>query len=375
MTLLDILPSLRHAARPRLDPALWPITTHTDDEGRLCVGGTALTEVADEFGTPAYVVDEDDFRHRARRHRKMVTDIEVVYAAKALLTTRVAGWAADEGLGVAVCTAGELATALAGGVDPARIVLHGAAKTPDELRNAVAAGVGRIVLGSLAEIAYLGGLAARRQRVLLRCDQDDPAEAVRRILHAPNLDLVGLQCDAEAAGQAIAAMADIRNHERVLLCELNLGEPGPDLGSLDDAVDAACAAERFPRPRVVIEPGWAISAQAGVSLYRVCGLETRPDGRTVVVVDGGSSEVPGCGATLANRHALGPTRMVTVAGRCGDELIRSVELPADVHPGDLLAVPSTGLAGRPAVVSVRHGRARGLVRRETTADLLARDMG
>lgn len=169
-------------------------------------------------------------------------------------------------------------------------------------------------------------------------------------------------------------MADIRNRERVLLCEVSLGEG--TLEEIDDQLDEACAAERFPRPRVVVEAGRAISAHAGVTLYRVCEVHTRPDGQPVVVVDGEiGAVVAGRGATLANRHALGPTRIVTVVGTNGGELIRDAELPADSHPGDLLAVPSSGVIGRPPVVSVRHGRASALLRRETTADLLARDMG
>lgn len=168
MTLLDILPSLGHAAPPRFDPAIWPVTAHPDEEGRLCVGGVPLGDVADEFGTPAYVVDEADFRCRARRYRRALRGVEVVYAGKSLLSTAVARWAREERLGVDVCSAGELATALAGGVDPARIVMHGNAKSPEELREAVRVGVGRIVLDSTIEIAYLAGLARRRQPVLIR---------------------------------------------------------------------------------------------------------------------------------------------------------------------------------------------------------------
>src|SRR5262249_1200956 len=149
MTLLDILPSIGHAApRRRFDPAIWPVTTHSDEEGRLCVGNVPLSDIADEFHTPTYVIDEADFRQRARRYRKALRGVEVVYAGKSLLTTAVARWAREEGLGVDVCSAGELAVALAGGVDPARIVMHGNAKTPEELREAARVGVGRIVLDS-----------------------------------------------------------------------------------------------------------------------------------------------------------------------------------------------------------------------------------
>lgn len=446
MTLLDILPSLGHTARPRFDPAIWPITARPDQEGRLCVGGVPLADIADEFHTPAYVIDETDFRHRARRYRRALRGVEVVYAGKSLLSIAVARWAHEEGLGIDVCSAGELAAALAGGVDPARIVMHGNAKSTDELRDAVRVGVGRVVLDSAIEIAYLAGLARRRQRVLIRVTPDidihghravttgisdqkfgftlhgDRADvAVQRVLAHPILDLVGLHChigsqvtDAALHGEAIrrmiAAMADIRAQHSVILTELNIGGghaipyfPGDralDLDELataiEDALDEACAAEHFPRPTIVVEPGRAISGRAGVTLYRVCSIKTQPGGRTFVSVDGGMSDNPrvslyGAQYTvmLANRPPHGLKQRVTVAGRhceSGDEIARDVELPADLHPGDLLAVACTGayhhsmasnynMVGRPALVAVKDGRARELVRRETVADLLARDCG
>src|SRR3982074_1388999 len=125
MTLFEILPSLQHAATPRIDRSIWPLTASVDEVGRLGVGGVPLTEVADEFRTPAYVLDEADFRHRIRRYPAALPEFEVVYAGKSLLTTAVAHWVAEEGLGIDVCSAGELAIALAGGIDPERIVMHG----------------------------------------------------------------------------------------------------------------------------------------------------------------------------------------------------------------------------------------------------------
>ncbi|OMC35284.1 diaminopimelate decarboxylase [Mycobacterium colombiense] len=446
MTLLDILPSLGQAASPRFDPAIWPITAHPDEEGRLCVGGVPLADIADEFHTPAYVIDETDFRQRARRYRKTLRGVEVVYAGKSLLSTAVARWAREEGLGLDVCSGGELAVALAGGVDPARIVMHGNAKSPEELREAVRVGVGRIVLDSGMEIAYLAGLAQRRQRVLIRVTPDidihghravttgvsdqkfgftlhgDRADvAAQRVLSHPILDLVGLHCHigsqvanpalyGEAIRRMIAAMADIRARHGVILTELNIGGghaipyvPGDrelNLKQLADvienALDEACAAEHFPRPQLVVEPGRAICGRAGVTLYRVCSIKTHPGGRTFVAVDGGMSDNPRVSlygaqytAVLANRHSLGLKHKVTVVGRhceAGDEIARDIELPADLHPGDLLAVACTGayhhsmasnynMVGRPALVAVKDGRARELVRRETVTDLLARDCG
>ena len=449
MTLLDMLPSIGKAAPRRFDPAIWPITACSDEEGRLCLGDVPLTDIADEFGTPTYVIDETDFRHRARRYRKVLRSaqgFEVVYAGKSLLTTAVARWAHEEGLGIDVCSPGELAIALAGGMDPARIIMHGNAKSPEELRDAVGVGVGRIVVDSNIEIAYLAGLARQRQKVLVRVtpdvdihghravttgisdqkfgftlDGDHAADAVDRVLAHPILDLIGLHChigsqvtDAALYGETIhrmiAAMADVRAKHGVILTELNIGGghgiaylPGDaslDLEQLaaviEDAVDEACAAEHFPRPVVVVEPGRGISGRAGVTLYRVRSVKTRPGGRTFISVDGGMSDNPRVAlygaqytVALANRHALGVKQVVTVAGRhceAGDEIARDIELPADVHPGDLLAVACTGsyhhsmasnynMVGRPPLVSVKDGRVRQLVRRETTADLLARDCG
>ncbi|MEE6179284.1 diaminopimelate decarboxylase [Mycobacterium sp. 050134] len=446
MTLLDFVPSLGRAVPRRFDPAIWPVTAQSDDEGRLCVGGVPLADIADEFGTPTYVLDETDFRRRARRYRKALRGVEVVYAGKSLLTTAVARWAREEGLGIDVCSGGELAVAVAAGVDPARIVMHGNAKSPEELRDAVRTGVGRIVLDSWIEIAYLAGAARRRQPVLVRVTPDvdvhghralttgvadqkfgfslaagHAADAAHRVLTHPALDLVGLHChlgsqvgDAAPYGEAIrrlvAAMADIRARHGVILTELNIGgghairyAPGDrelDLDELgrviEDALDEACAAEHFPRPTVVVEPGRAISGRAGVTLYRVCSLRTQPGDRTFVAVDGGMSDNPRvatCGSrytvTLANRHSRAARQRVTVAGRhceAGDEIARDIELPADVRPGDVLAVACTGayhhsmasnynLVGRPPVVAVGDGRARELVRRETIADMLARDRG
>ncbi|HEX7429841.1 MAG TPA: diaminopimelate decarboxylase [Mycobacterium sp.] len=446
MTLLDHLPSLRQAATPRIDPRIWPLTAAVDDLGRLCVGDVPLTEIADEFRTPAYVLDETDFRTRLRRYRSALAGVEVVYAAKALLCTGVARWATEEGAGLDVSSAGELATALAAGVDPARIVMHGNAKSVDELRDAAVLGVGRIVVDSLMDIAYLSCEARRPQRVLIRVTPDvdihghaavttgvndqkfgftlgdgHVAEAVKRVMDQPLLTLAGLHCHigsqitdptlfGEAIRRMIATMADIRARHGVILPELNIGgghgvpyisgDPELDLAELsdliDDALDSACAAERFPRPRIVVEPGRAISARAGVTLYRVIAVKSQAGGRTFVAVDGGMSDNPRVGlygakytVALANRHSLGPTQTVTVAGRhceAGDEIARDVELPADIHAGDLLAVACTGayhhsmasnynMVGRPPLVAVRHGRTRELVRRETPADLLARDLG
>jgi diaminopimelate decarboxylase len=440
MTLSELHPSLRRGSNSQLDRAIWPLSTRVDELGRLCIGGVAATEIAAEFGTPTYVVDEEDFRARIRCYRAALTGVDLIYAGKALLSAAVAGWAAAEGAGVGVCSGGELATALAGGVPPSQIILHGDAKTAGDLHDAAAAGVGRIVIDSPSEIALLAS-RVRRQRVLVRVVPDletgrvtgvDPtfgfalaggeaAGAVKRVLDQPCLDLVGLHCqlgsqlsDAKLYGAAIrqmmAVLAEVRDRHQIVLTELNLGggqavpcmSGGPELGLhelatvIDAALESACAEYGYPRPRIVIEPGRAIAARAGITLYRVTAAKRQPGGRIFVAVDGGTPDTPRaaasastCTVALANRHRSASMAAATIVGRdwqAGSEIGRDVDLPADIHPGDLLAVACTGayhhsmgssrnLAGSPPLVAVAAGQPHELVRRETVADLLARDRG
>jgi diaminopimelate decarboxylase len=446
MSLIDHPPSSRPVCQDRIDRAVWPSTSAVDEAGRICVGGVPLTDIADQFGTPSYVIDEADFRGRIRRYRSGLPGVRVEYAGKSLLTTSVAQWAAEEGAALDVCSGGELAIALAAGVDPAHIVMHGNAKTVAELHDATTAGVGRIVVDSLTEISKLASEVRRPQQVLIRVtpdvdihghravntgvsdqkfgftlDDGQLVEAVNRISQHRLLTLVGLHChlgsqitDAAFYGEAIRrlipVMASIRASHGMVLSELNIGgghgvpylagDPELELSAFSaaiaDALDESCTAERFPRPTIVVEPGRAISARAGVTVYRVQSIKSRTRGRTFVAVDGGMSDNPRVAlygakytVALANRETHGPDQLVTIVGchcEAGDELARDVLLPADLHPGDLLAFACTGAyhhsmastynsTGRPPLISVQDGRLRELVRRETVADLLSRDRG
>ncbi|MGW4354639.1 diaminopimelate decarboxylase [Nocardia sp. NPDC004582] len=447
MTLLEIFPSLRDGGLvPRLDPAIWPCDTHYDADGRITVGGVALADIADQYGTPTYVLDETEVRDRCRAYRTRFPDAEIIYAGKALLTRAVAEWITEEGLSLDVCSAGELAVALSGWADPERIVLHGNGKPFAELETAVGCGVGRIVVDSLTEITLLSALAVKPQRVLVRVTPDididgHPAvrtgvtdqkfgfpiggtaikEAVDHIVRQPNLELTGLHCHigsqiydtfpyGEAVRRMIAEMARIRDEFGVTLTELDLGgghavayrggDAELNLAELadiiDDGLDAACARHGFPRPRIALEPGRAIVARAGVTLYRVLSIKHVENGHTYVTVDGGMSDNPRVAlygarydAVVANRHPTGPQMTATIAGRhceAGDILARDVRLPVDLRPGEVLAVPCTGAyhhslassyngIGRPPIVAVRDGQSRELVRRETIDDLLSRDIG
>src|SRR6201993_740516 len=216
MTLFELLPSRRRGVNPHLDRAIWPLSSYVDELGRLCVGGVAATEIAAEFGTPTYVVDEADFRARIRGYRAALPGVELIYAGRALLSAAVAGWAVTEGAGVEVCSGGELVTALTGEVPPSKIILSGNAKTAAELDDAVAAGVGRIVIDTPNEIALLAGRVRRRQRVLVRVVPDidadavstgildqkfgfvlaggEAARAVERVLNQPWLEPGGVHC-------------------------------------------------------------------------------------------------------------------------------------------------------------------------------------
>ncbi|WP_225731663.1 MULTISPECIES: diaminopimelate decarboxylase [unclassified Nocardia] len=446
MTLLDIFPSLKTGMPSRLDPAVWPQDTHYDGDGRITLGGVALADIADQYGTATYVLDEDEVRARCRAYRKAFPEAEIIYAGKALMIRAVAEWVTQEGLSVDVCSAGELAIALAAGVDPQRIVMHGNGKSFDELEIAVKAGVGRIVVDSLTEITLLSALATKPQKVLLRLspgidvhghpavktgvlDQkfgfpigsDTAAEAVERVLRQSNLRLVGFHCHlgsqihdpdhyGEAVRRMVAEMAHVRQDHGVILTELDLGgghavayragDAEMNLSELadiiDDALDAACARHHFPRPAIAMEPGRAIVARAGVTLYRVLSIKHVADGHSYVTVDGGmgdNARVALYGAryhvVVANRHPCGPQMTATVAGRyceAGDVLAVDVQLPADLRPGEVLAMPCTGAyhhslasaynsVGRPPIIAVRDGRCRELIRRETVEDLLAREVG
>jgi diaminopimelate decarboxylase len=434
--------------REILDQAVWPATAHDVAGGDVAVGGVPLAQVADRYGTPVHVIDEADVRQRCRAFRNAFPDGEVVYAGKAFLCRAMARWIAEEGLSLDVCSAGELAVARAAGFPAKRILMHGNAKTPEDLRAAVDYGVGRIVVDSATEISRLAALArlSAPQRLLIRVtpgvdggshpavttgteDQKfgfsiasgAAAEAIRQVLGQRGLELAGLHCHIgsqvasielfeRAALRVIELLAAVCDEHGVTPPELDLGGgfavpyvPGDE--EIDPAavgerlmatVRSACASHRLPVPRITVEPGRAISARAGVTVYRVIGIKRGLSGQVFVTVDGGMSDNPrpslygaGYSVRLVGRPAMAADRTATVVGRhceAGDVLVRDARLPADVRPGDLLAVPCTGayhhsmssnynLVRRPPVVAVAGGSGRLLVRRETVDDLLRRDVG
>jgi diaminopimelate decarboxylase len=387
----------------------WPLTARAAGPAALAsVGGVPLRQVAAEYGTPTYILDEQDIRQRAREHHAAAGDGEVAYAAEAFLCRFMARCAEEEGMALAVGSAGELGVAASAGFPAEQIILHGPAKAPEDVHAALDYRVGRVVIENPAEISRLAAEVPARQRVLLRVTATLDAhalpggDAVRRILDQPGLDLVGLcgntGCDAGAqastvsdhvfaARRLIGLMAAIRDEHGHTLSQLNLGGAMMD-DRVRAAVAGACRTLRLPVPRITTEPGRAIVGRAGVTLYRVLAVTHGTGGRALIAVDGGVSDhphpVPDANPVRAVGQ-LGVARDATVLGRHGEVMARC-PLPAGLRPGDLLVAGRTGayqsamasnysMAGRPPVVAVRDGRARVLIRRETLADLRLRDVG
>lgn len=444
MTLETVIPSLRSTLYQHLDPAEWPLTATGGPDGDLSIGAVSLTDLARRVGTPAYVLDLDDVRARLAAYRGAMPEADVAYAAKALLCAGLVPLLREAGVRLDVCSGGELALALRAGMPAERIVVHGNAPTEAELDAAVAAGVGRVVLDSLDVADRLAAVAARRGRrvdVLLRVAPgvdagghsavrtggDDQkfgvplargaaAAAAGAVAARRSLRLVGLHChlgsqitDTAVWERAVEPVLDlaalVAQHHGAELTELDLGGghavvgPTPfDLTGFARRVGGAlargAAARGLPGLRLGVEPGRAIVARAGVTLYRVQATKEAGSGRWFVAVDGGMSDNPRValyGASydvhLVGRETGAAWRPATVVGKhceAGDVLARDVALPADVRVGDLLAVPGTGayhhamaaplnLAGRPPLVGVESGRSRLLVRRESLGDLMARD--
>ncbi len=430
-----------------IDPDVWPRGLHRSADGHLVVRGHDVRDLADDYGTPALFLDEADLRSRCRDYRDAFGAATVFYAAKAFLSRRLARWVCDEGLGLDVCTGGELAVALQASFPTDRIQFHGNNKSVEELRAALDVGVGRIVVDSLDEIARLQHLAEARgvrQRVLVRAtvgveahthefiataheDQKfgfslgaDVQEAVRRVLAAPALELVGIHSHIgsqifDTAGFEVAAhrvvgvLAEIRREHGVELPELNLGGGlGIAYTSYDDPADVhavarslrsiverECAASGLAVPSLAIEPGRGIVGPGTFTLYEIGTVKHVQGLRAFVSVDGGISDNIRTAlydadytAALASRSSSAEPMLSRVVGKhceSGDVVVKNVWLPADVAPGDLLAVAATGAycrsmansynhVPRPPVVAVREGQAHVLLRRETIDDLLTLDL-
>ncbi len=413
---------------------VYPIGSAINDRGHLEIGGCDVVELAREFGTPVFVVAEEDLRARARAYVRGLAgfhpDSDVLFASKAFPCTAVYRVLAQEGLSCDVASGGELALALGGGFDPARIYLHGNAKSLDELRFALDEGVGHIVLDSLNDIERLDQLAAARgvtQDVLIRVTPDVSGEthaavstgqadskfgfglsdallAIDRVADSAHLRLVGLHCHIgsqllalEPFARAVAALAalgdfDVYNFGGGLGVAYTEGQEPPAIADYVATLVRAAHVALGPGKRILIEPGRSLVANSTVTLYTVQTVKRNVS--TWVAVDGGMSDnlrpmLYGSKyeAAVANRMLARGGEICQLAGKhceSGDVIARDVTL-ADPVPGDLSVTPATGAYGyamannyngvpRPPVVFCRGGDARAVVRRETYEDLMSRDV-
>ncbi|MFC7580209.1 diaminopimelate decarboxylase [Schaalia naturae] len=445
-------------------PDLWPTAARRDRDGALMIGGARLGDLQRGFGSPSYILDRADLRGRARVWASAMAEEfwegygmaggRAYYAAKALACADVVRVVTAEGMGVDAASLGELTIALCAGADPALVGLHGNNKLDGEIDLAIAAGIARVVVDSLPEVARLEAAAARRgvgvpvmvrlktgihaggneyiatshedQKFGVSVNDGGAMEVVRAIAASGHLRLVGLHnhigSQIEGVGAFVAAARIVLDFRGRIAREHGIWVPEVDLGgglgiaysgadpvptspatlarALAEVVRERCVEQGSPIPRVSVEPGRSVIGPACVTVYEVGTLkDVSLEGgavRRYVSVDGGMSDnirpaLYGavCTATLANRASAGPWARCRVVGRhceSGDIVVRDVDLPADLRPGDLLAVPATGAYGwsmasnynyltKPGVLAVEDGAARWAVRPQTLEDLMDLDPG
>ena len=409
--------------------SLFPSGTSLNENNELLIGGCSATELVSAYGTPALIVDETALRDRARRYqdglRSRWPNSEVIWASKSLPLTSVFRVLGEEGLGIDVAGGGELVMALAAGINPSKIVMHGNAKTDEEIEMAVKAGVGTIVVDNFDDIDRLERFVQNEQAVLVRIipgilpdthlanatgqndskfglSIDDAKVAIARLKASKKLRLDGLHL--HLGSQIMSTEPFIQSLQAIAsLGEFSVYDLGGGLGvrytyadsppTIEEYLDALIGAARKYLPasaKIMIEPGRSMVADTAVTLYRVVTIKRST--RTFVAIDGGMAdnlEVSLYGqrfeATVATR--VGGGELYSLVGRhceSGDILIDGVKL-VDPKIGEIIAVPVTGAycltmannyngARRPPVVFCKDGVARAVVRRETYDDLLARDV-
>jgi diaminopimelate decarboxylase len=398
-------------------------------DGRLQVGGVALADIAAEFGTPAFVADEQGLRDTAREYLDAFTsrhaDTDVHFASKALPCAPLTRILAEEGLGCDVASAGELAIALSAGFDPEHILLHGNAKSDRDIGDAVAAGVGTIVVDGPDDVDRIERLATTPQRVLLRVNPavpgithaamdtgspeakfgvalDQAPALLERMATSDQCVLLGLHVhigsqllDLDGFGKAAEAIATLG---RFPVYDLGGGlgiaytpdERAPSIADYAQATVDALHTHLDPQARLIVEPGRSVVGRSMVTLYEV--VTVKRGAVTHVAVNGGMGDnlepmlygqqfAP---AIVDRDRPLEACELVGHHCESGDVLVHGAEL-ATPEVGDLVVIPSTGAycyslqnnhngARRPPVVLCRDGEALLAVRRETMEDLLARDV-
>lgn len=423
---------------PSVDPvdfALLPDSAAIGPDGGLTIGGCSVAELAQEFGTPLFIYDEDHLRSRVREAVEAFGP-GVAYASKAFLSKAMAQLVHEEGMDLDVSTAGEFHIATAAGVPARHLIFHGNNKSMSELRTVITAGVNRIIVDSFDEMDRLDALHAEglpAPEVLIRITpgieahthefistgRDDSkfgftvstglaTKAIERALASDSMRLRGIHAhigsqvfrvDSFAkSAEVIAAVGEPYGLEEVsvgggLGVPYVLGEESFTISEWANVVHDALAASGVSA-RVTAEPGRAIVASAAVTVYTVGTIKALDGIRTYVAVDGGMSDNPrpvlygsGYEAFLPERPERPRDLRVRIVGKhceSGDVLVREAQIPSDVVVGDLLATPVTGAYGhsmgsnynavmRPPVVFCSGGESRLVVRRETLDDLTSRD--
>lgn len=410
---------------------VYPIGSAINELGRLEVGGCDVVELAREFGTPAYIVAEDDMRARARGLQSAFAaesdDFELIFASKAFPCSAVCALFAEEGFGCDVASAGELAIALAGGVPAGQIQMHGNAKSAVDLQRAVEVGIGAIVVDNLRDLDRLEQLldGSSKQKIYLRIapgvspdthpaistggpntkfgfDLEHAPAAIARAQAIDSLELAGLHFHIgsqifdlspfEGALRTLASLGDFKGYNLGggLAAAYTAQDQPPSYPEYAAAKAGALESVFGPGHRLLDEPGRALVANGCVTLYSVESVKRNVD--TYVAVDGGMSDnlrpmLYGARyeAEIADRFG-GGTACHLVGKHCesGDILIRDADLNQPAA-GDLVVVPATGAYGhamannyngalRPPVIFASNGDARVVVRRESNDDLLVRDV-
>ena len=423
-----------------------------NESGNLTIGGVDTTLLAEQYGTPLYVFDEDKIRESCRRFKDSIDRFYggkgmVCYASKAFSCKEMCRVINDEGLGLDVVSGGELYTAIQAGFDVSKIGYHGNNKTDEELRYAVSSDVGHIIVDNMSELERLEKIAGelgKKPHIMFRIkpgidahthsfiktgqidskfgfalETGEAFEAVKEAVRCENLDFMGIHCHIgsqifdiapfeEAARVMLNFIAKIKNELGHEARELNLGggfgikymnddDPSPYetyMERVSDVVKSTCEELGINQPAILIEPGRSIAAPAGLTLYTVGARKEIPGIRTYVSIDGGMCDNPRYilyqseyEAVVANKAGQERDEKVTIAGKCcesGDLIGENMSLQ-HAESGDIIAVLATGAYNysmssnynripKPAVVFVKDGKSREVVRRETLEDIVRNDI-
>ena len=423
-----------------------------NDKGHLTIGGADTVDIAAQFGTPAYVIDEGLVRGKCAEFRESLNKYYdghgmCLYASKALCCKEICRIAADEGIGIDVVSGGEIYTAYKAGFPMERVYFHGNNKTPDEIELALKTGVGRFVVDNVTELRLLSEICAKQGKnadILLRIkpgidahthsfirtgqidskfgfalETGEAFDAVKAAVSADNINLVGLHCHiasqvfeirpfVEAAEVMLGFIKKIKSELSYEIDELDLGGgfgvPYTDederatyldfMRPVSEKIRGICSEDGLKLPKILIEPGRSVIAEAGITLYTVGAVKNIPNVRTYVSVDGGMGDNPRYilyqakyTIECANKADKPKDMTVTVAGKCCEsgDLIQENAKIQQVQPGDILAVLTTGAYNysmasnynripRPPVVLVKNGECRLAVRRETWEDVVSLDV-